>query len=195
MQNKQPFRNLIGFALTGVLAACGGGASNLENSLKLNDDPNSVLLMVRDVGGFVPVDFMVGQGPRLVLLRDGTLISPGPQIAMYPGPLLPNYQQSILDDETRLFVLEELDSIGFADITDEVNDEASDSVADAPNTVVTFYNQDGAHTLSVYALGLGAPVSDARVGILANLVDRLSQIGFAGGVQPYESDSIQVMAG
>ena len=45
-------------------------------------------------------------------------------------------------------------------------------------TVTTFYNQDGPHTFSVYALGIGSQVTDARVPILANLVEHLSQIGF-----------------
>ncbi len=54
-------------------------------------------------------------------------------------------------------MLEELDALGFADIESEVNDEAANMVADASTTVTTFYNQDGPHTFSVYALGIGQP--------------------------------------
>ena len=56
-----------------------------------------------------------------------------------------------------LFVLEELDALGFAEIESEVNNEAANMVADASTTVTTFYNQDGPHTFSVYALGIGQP--------------------------------------
>jgi hypothetical protein len=87
-------------------AACGTGEDNgLASTLKLNDDPESALVIVRDEGGFVPPDFMVRQGPRLILLRDGTLINQGPMIDIFPGPLLINYQQTQLDEETMLFVL------------------------------------------------------------------------------------------
>lgn len=180
--------------LTLALAACGGG-SGLESKLALNEDPSSVLLIVKDEGGFVPIEFLVGQGPRLVLLRDGTLITPGPQVEIYPGPLLGSYQQSQLDDEMILFVLEEIDALDFASIENEVNNEAANSVADASTTVVTFFNQDGTHIFSVYALGIGAQVGDARVGILANLINRLGEVGFGGGATQYEWDAIQVMAG
>lgn len=178
-----------------LLAACGQGTADLASALKLNDDPGSALLIVRDEGGFVPVDFQVRQGPRLVLLQDGTLITPGPQIDIFPGPLVPNYQQTRLDEEMRLFVLEELDALDFDAIGNESNDEAANSVADAPTTVTTFFNQDGTHTFSVYALGLGTQVDDGRVPILANLVQRLSDVGFSQASEPYVADSIQVMAG
>jgi hypothetical protein len=176
-----------------VLAAC--GEPGLADTLKLNDDPASVLLIVKDEGGFVPIEFIVGQGPRLVLLRDGTLIVSGPQIEIFPQPLLPNYQTIKLGEEDMLFVLEELDALGFAEIESEVNNEAANMVADASTTVTTFYNQDGQHTFSVYALGIGSQVTDGRVPVLANLVEHLSQIGFSQAGTPYEWQGLEVLAG
>ena len=176
-----------------VLAAC--GEPGLADTLKLNDDPASVLLIVKDEGGFVPIEFIVGQGPRLVLLRDGTLIVSGPQIEIFPQPLLPNYQSIQLGEEDMLFVLEELDALGFAEIESEVNNEAANMVADASTTVTTFYNQDGQHTFSVYALGIGSQVTDGRVPVLANLVEYLSQIGFSQAGTAYEWKGLEVLAG
>ena len=186
-------KTLFGLIILAI-AACGGG-SGLEETLELNEDPDSVLLIVRDEGGFVPVEFAVGQGPRLVLLRDGTLIAPGPQIEIFPQPLLPNYQSTHLDEETMLFVFEELDALGFPEIDVEMNDEAANMVADASTTVTTFYNQDGPHTFSVYALGIGGEITDARVPILANLVDQLTQTGFSGQSEPFQWDGLEVLAG
>ena len=177
-----------------VLAAC-GGEPGLADTLKLNDEPASVLLIVKDEGGFVPIEFIVGQGPRLVLLRDGTLIISGPQMEIFPQPLVPNYQSIKLGEEDMLFVLEELDALGFAEIESEVNDEAANMVADASTTVTTFYNQDGPHTFSVYALGIGGQVTDGRIPILANLVEYLSQIGFSQPGTPFEWQALEVLAG
>lgn len=188
---RKTLAGLIAAAL--VLSAC--GEPGLDDTLNLNDDPSSVLLIVKDEGGFVPVEFIVGQGPRLVLLRDGTLIVSGPQIEIFPQPLLPNYQSIQLGEEDMLFVLEELDALGFAEIESEVNNEAANMVADASTAVTTFYNQDGPHTFSVYALGIGSQVSDARVPILANLVEYLSQLGFSQPGTPYEWGALEVLAG
>jgi len=187
-------KTLIGFAVaTLFLTAC--GEPELADTLKLTDDPGSALLIVKDEGGFVPIEFIVGQGPRLVLLRDGTLIVTGPQIEIFPQPLLPNYQAIQLGEEDMLFVLEELDALGFTEIEDEFNNEAANMVADASTTVTTFYNQDGAHKFSVYALGIGTQVTDGRIPILANLVEQLSQIGFSQPGAAYEWEALEVLAG
>ena len=188
-------KTLIGLMTAAlVLSACGGDPG-LAGTLKLNDDPASVLLVVKDEGGFVPIEFIVGQGPRLVLLRDGTLIVSGPQIEIFPQPLVPNYQSIKLGEEDMLFVLEELDALGFAEIDSEVNNEAANMVADASTTVTTFYNQEGPHTFSVYALGIGSQVTDGRVPILANLVEHLSQVGFSQPGTAYEWQGLEVLAG
>ena len=94
-----------------------------------------------------------------------------------------------------LFVLEEFDALGFADIDSEVNNEAANMVADASTTVTTFYNQDGPHTFAVYGLGIGTQVTDGRVQVLANLVDHLSQMGFWQAGTAYEWEGLEVMAG
>jgi hypothetical protein len=187
-------KTLIGLTVaTLLLAAC--GEPGLTDSLKLNDDPASVLMIVKDEGGFVPIEFIVGQGPRMVLLRDGTLIVSGPQIEIFPQPLLPNYQAIQLGEDDMLFVLEELEALGFAEIEDEVNNEAANMVADASTTITTFYNQDGPHKFSVYALGIGTQVTDGRIPVLANLVEHLSQIGFSQPGAAYEWEGLEVMAG
>jgi hypothetical protein len=187
-------KTLIGLTVaTLFLTACGG--PGLADTLSLTDDPASVLLIVKDEGGFVPIEFIVGQGPRMVLLRDGTLIVSGPQIEIFPQPLLPNYQAIQLGEEDMLFVLEELDALGFTEIEDEVNNEAANMVADASTTITTFYNQDGPHRFSVYALGIGTQVTDGRVPILANLVEHLSQIGFSQPGAAYQWEALEVVAG
>ena len=49
---------------------------------------DQVVLRVADEGGFVPVDYMLSSMPSFSLYGDGTLITPGAQIDIYPGPAL-----------------------------------------------------------------------------------------------------------
>ena len=176
-----------------VLVACGASSAGLAEDLKLNEDPASILLSVTSAGGFVPIEFMVNQGPHLVLTRGGELIHQGPQIEIYPGPLLANWQVSQLDEESMLFVLEELDALNFDEIGQVENNDAT-GVADAPITTVRFYNQDGEHSFAVYALGISEDSTDSRVPILANLVDRLGAMTGSSSTS-YEPEAIQVVAG
>lgn len=189
----RPFKPVVLLALTLLLSACGASSGSLAEDLKLNEDPESILLSVTSAGGFVPIEFMVNQGPYLVLTRGGGLINQGPQIEIYPGPLLANWQVSQLDEESMLFVLEELDAIGFDEIGQVENDDAT-GVADAPITTVRFYNQDGEHSFAVYALGISEESTDSRVPILANLVDRLGTFSSSSSTT-YEPEAIQVVAG
>jgi hypothetical protein len=187
------FRSVSLVALAFVLLACGGSSANLADELILNEDPDSILLSVTSAGGFVPVEFMVNQGPHLVLTRGGQLIQKRPQIEIYPGPLLANWQASQLDEESMLFVLEELDALNFDEIGRVENNDAT-GVADAPITTVRFYNQDGEHSFAVYALGISEDSTDSRVPILANLVDRLGTMTGAPATS-YMPEMIQVVAG
>lgn len=187
------FKSVSVVALAFLLLACGGSSTNLSDELKLNEDPDSILLSVTSAGGFVPVEFMVNQGPHLVLTRGGQLIQQGPQIEIYPGPLLANWQVSQLDEESMLFVLEELDALNFDEIGQVENNDAT-GVADAPITTVRFYNQDGKHSFAVYALGISEDSSDERVPILANLVDRLGTMT-GTSITSYVPEMIQVVAG
>jgi hypothetical protein len=187
------FKSVGLLALCFLLLACAGSSANLADELNLNEDPDSILLSVTSAGGFVPVEFMVNQGPHLVLTRGGQLIHQGPQIEIYPGPLLANWQVSQLDEESMLFVLEELDALNFDEIGQVENNDAT-GVADAPITTVRFYNQDGEHSFAVYALGISEDSTDSRVPILANLVDRLGTMTGASATS-YMPEMIQVVAG
>jgi hypothetical protein len=174
-----------------LLSACGAGATNLD----LPDDPGALILVVEDVGGFAPLNFLLNRPPRFALTAGGDFVIQGPVIQIYPGPLLPNLQTGRLDEETFQFTLEEIEAIGLSEMTDEVDDEASSRVADATTTVVTFYDDNGAHRFSVYALGIGGPWQDERVGILENLVQTLEQTGFSTPTTVYQAERIQVYAG
>lgn len=178
-------------AATTALAACGSptGGSNLP------EDPGSPVLQIRSEGGFAPVDFVLGRGPTYTILADGRLIYEGPTIAIFPGPLLPNYQVTRIDERQMQLVLDLVDQMGLPRMELEVDDSAAAHVADATTEVVTYWDSNGEHVYSVYALGIdpnqtSAPATEA----FAELFDLIGDLS-SGESTPYEADRIRVVAG
>ncbi len=133
-------RRTLGFlmATTLGLSACGAATGGAE----LPADPDAPVIQVRTEGGFVPVEWILGQGPRYTLLADGRMISEGPVIAIYPEPLLPNYLVGEINPAQMSSVLELVDKIGLPDMDDEVDDTLSSFIADASTEVVTYWDPD-----------------------------------------------------
>ena len=149
-------RITAGFALAALaIAACGVDSGGID----LPDDGDTPILQVKSEGGFAPVEFILGQGPTYTLLANGRLISEGPVIAIHPGPLVPNYQVATINDDQMRSVLDMVSKIGLLEMIDEFDDTNTRTVADATTEVVTYWDENGAHRYSVYALGLVA--SDA----------------------------------
>ena len=53
---------------------------------------DDVVIEYAEVGGFMPRDFAFRQTPNVLISGDGRSFSPGAQIEIYPGPLLPAVQ-------------------------------------------------------------------------------------------------------
>jgi hypothetical protein len=181
-----------------LLFALAVGACNSEEGpvLTVPSDPQAVVLSVQSVGGFAPPEFLLSRVPRFTLLADGTLISEGPQIMLFPGPFLPSLQTSRIDEETLQGVLEYVEGIGFPDIDLERNDEAALFIADAPDDVVTYFDEGGEHVFSVYGLTIYEQFTDARVVQLRDLVRLLENASFATTpTGDYRGEVVQVIAG
>ena len=175
-----------------VLAACGFTGSE---ELVLPDDPDAPVLQVRGEGGLVPVEYLLGSGPHYTLLADGRLIHRGPSVGAYPGPLVTGYVVTSLDAETMNPILELVTEIGLPRIDFEYDDSAADRVMDAGNTVITYWDQNGQHVYSVYALGLGEFSSRRSTKAAEDLVTLLDRVAAAGPVEPYRPDRVRVLAG
>lgn len=171
-----------------ALGACGEPGSLVPPS------PDTVVLRVEDTGGFVPLESVVGHLPRFVLTSDGTLYLQGPQIEIYPGPLLPNIQTVHLDAASLNHILDLVRQAGLPDVTDERNVEATARVADATTTVITYQDKAGSHRFSVYALGILDVFSDPRVPRLATLVAALDEAGSRGAATGFRGSRLQVYA-
>lgn len=143
-----------------LLSACGdrsenGGSTDSDSESDVvghPDEPDELVLRVAVGGGFVPVEFNLTELPAFSMYGDGTIITPGPQIAIYPAPALPNLQQrQVTEDGIQMILSEALD----AGLKGPDRSLTNDRIADAPTTVFTVVTDTGTHTTSAYALGTG----------------------------------------
>jgi hypothetical protein len=204
----------VAIAAVAVLAsACGGLA---------NDDPGSggttgatgstgiqhptgadqLILGVAYEGGFVPYGYTLGSTPFWSLFGDGTLIVPGPQIEIYPGPALPNLTATPVSEEGIQAILEAARDAGLMDGDASYVDMC---IADAATTVFTT-SADGTTTVvSAYALGMGEPAgtcgnekdAEARAKLAAfqaKLTELRSWLpnGSVGTERPYDPTEMRV---
>jgi hypothetical protein len=190
-------RTIITIILLALLAAACGTDEGADTTVTTQppgttaapDGPARMLLMVSNEGGFVPLEIALNQAPSYTLLTDGTLIFQGPVPAIFPGPLLPNFQQVKLSADQMDDIQVLIDAIGLSEFTDYVNDDANNFVADANTTVATYVDDAGvAHRMSVYALGIQQEMPDelANLMLLTEKLDSFTYEGPAG--EPFVSD-------
>lgn len=172
-----------------ILSACGADGSGGV----IPDDGDEPVLQVTYEGGFAPVEANLGHGPRYTLLADHRLIYEGPVIATYPGPLLPNYLVTKVDDEDVSTLMDLVEMIGLPGIDHEIDNSRAAMVADATTDVVTYWDANGSHTYGVYALGI-EPKPEPRAQTFVDLVDQLGDLATTDA-SPYEPDRVRVIAG
>lgn len=185
---------VIAFSLTAI--ACGSDSGDSPGTPTLPSDPDAVVLTVGFEGGFAPVDQIYDPLPQYVLFADARLVYQGPQAAIFPGPKLPNLQVVQLDDDQMFEVLQLVDDVGLPEMTDERDDNLDDAgnVADAPDTVFTYYDDNGEHRYAVYALGITDTPTQARNAAaldLTALLDELTVTAQSAG--EYEIDRLHVV--
>lgn len=151
---------LLVVALVATACSAAGGAPSGSPSAKPLDS-DQVVFRVSWEGGFVPVEAILGRLPTIVVYGDGRVITQGPQLAIYPGPLMPNLQEHTLSAAAldRLIELARANDLLKTIHYDFVG------IADAPDTVLEI-NLDGqAYRVSAYALGEAGLDTDASSGL------------------------------
>jgi len=144
-------------ALSFTAIACGTDATgDSAGTTTIPPDPDTVVLTVGFEGGFAPIDAIYDPLPSYVLFADGRLVYEGPTAAIFPGPLLPNLQVAELDNNQTADVMALIDEVGLPQTTDERDENLDDAgnVADAPDTVFTYFDENGNHRYAIYALGI-----------------------------------------
>ena len=153
-------------AAAAVLAsACGGvgdGGSGSSGStggtgaggIAHPSGADEVVLRVAYEGGFVAPEYTLASTPFWSLFGDGTLIVPGPQIEIYPGPALPNLLATPIAPNGVQAILRAARDAG---LMDGDATYGNDCIADAATTVFTTNAGDQTSVVSAYALDVGEP--------------------------------------
>ena len=116
--------------------------------------PDDEILNYSELSGFTTMEYAFQQPPMVLISGDGRVFTTGPQIAIYPGPALPNIQVGTITEEAVQQLLSIADDDGlFAEI--DYTEESL--VADASTATVTI-NVDGTSWVhAAYALGMDEP--------------------------------------
>jgi len=157
---------------------------------------DALVLRVKHEGGFVPAERLVGRIPRISVYGDGRVITEGPQIAVYPGPALPNMQVQQIDAAKLDQLVEQAVAAGVGSGADL----GRPGVADAPTTVIAVRTAEGMRSVSVEALNEAVPDDpqlteahrQARAK-LAGFVEQLAELG-ATASEPYRAQTLAALA-
>jgi hypothetical protein len=145
-------------SLGSLLAACanaptggaGDGGSGTQIPYPVGAD--RLVLRISQGGGFIAPSYQLTALPMVSLFGDGSLVTPGAQPDIYPGPAVPAIAQVRLSVEAIQQVLQAAIDAGLERDRD-LTDLGSVGIADAATTTFTLAVDDQTHTTNVYALG------------------------------------------
>lgn len=213
-------RRLLGLSLVALIAvACSGSgaagtggasadpsASGSSAGIAYPTGKDDLVLRFRYVGGFAPPSAHLMDMPVVSVYGDGTVIVPGPQIMIYPGPALPNLQRATISPAGMQVLLAAARDAGL--LGPDAHYDLG-GIMDASTAEFTLNAEGRIHTVSAYALmesggrepempGTNDPaVADARarlslfqgqLGSLEALLD--TEIG---PWTPFEPDAVQLL--
>lgn len=156
-------------------------STNVPDGIQHPDGAGDVVFEYAEVGGFTTREFAFQRIPSLLVSGDGRVFTPGAQIAIYPGPMLPAIQvQTITPEGIQRLLAAARDAGLFADV-----DYSEDTnVADATTAQVVINADGSSWTHAAYALGFApfggdeqSPQRQALSEFLARLGDLPSLVG------------------
>lgn len=147
-----------GLVVLSLAAACGNESTGDAGApLERPTGAGEVVVQVLVDGGFVPPEVALATVPATTVLGDGTVVTPAPTLAIYPGPALAPLQAATVDAATVDGLVARAAKLG---LLAGALDFGRPPVADAPNTTVTIVAGGQAQRHVAAALG----ISDEAVG-------------------------------
>lgn len=185
-------------ALLALAAACAQNSGGVAPEPAADQlDSNDVALRVEYTGGFLTPAMIAGRLPIVTVYGDGRVISQGPQIAIYPGPALPNVEVRRIDAATVTQLVDKAVTAGVG----KTADFGQPGVADAPTTRFTVLTDGGHVTTEVYALseaGESNDLTEQQNAARAKFRDLFTELtGMpekSGTAQPYEPAALAAYA-
>jgi hypothetical protein len=155
-----------------------------------------LVLRVEYTGGFLSPSVLVARMPILSVYADGRVLAEGPVEAIFPGPALPNVQETTIDQGAVQDLVDQAMAAGVA----ETSDLGSPPVADAPSTRFTVVTADETYQREVYALSEtpleGGGLTPDQAAARAKLTDLFTTLTdtVAGASESYEPDAVAAIA-
>ncbi|HEV7965008.1 MAG TPA: hypothetical protein VGP57_20870 [Actinoplanes sp.] len=156
---------------------------------------DQLVLRVEQTGGFAGPGARIGQLPTVSVYGDGRVITQGPQIAIYPGPALPN----LLVQQASPATVDGLVAKG-RQLAAAAPDLGRPGVADASTTRITVSGR----TIDAYALQEApsndtalTPAQQAARAKLTAFVEQLTGLPGTKGMpeaQPYQAEAVAVLS-
>jgi hypothetical protein len=182
---------LLAVSILLVVSACGGGTDTGPSTTSpvgtWDRSPTAPLVVIETFGGFVPVEVSLGQMPEMAIYGDGTIITQGPTIAIWPGPALPNLVAGKLDDNTIQSILDRAQSSG---VLSPLEDYGTANVADAGTTRITINAGNQRFVSEIYALGIGGFGGETPGMTSAQLTARKGAAAFIDFVRTFADTAV-----
>jgi len=163
MSSGHRFAMLALVAVVAVVAVgCTGPGAGATHSPSAEPSPSTttgeisyptgaddLVLRFRYVGGFAPPSAHLMDLPVVSVHGDGSVIVPGPQIAIYPGPTLPNLQRATITPAGMQILLAAARDAGLLGLDAHYD---LGGIMDASTAEFTLNAEGRIHTVSAYAL-------------------------------------------
>ena len=145
---------------------------------------DEVVVSYAELGGFTTREFAFGQPPAVLIAGDGRLFSPGAQIEIYPGPLLPAVQVQTITEADIQQILAAADQ---ADLFADVDYATDTNIADASTATVTISANGETWVHEAYALSIDGPDTTDPMPerqALSEFISLLRSVGDTAGDEP-----------
>jgi hypothetical protein len=190
--------SLLVIAVVATACSVAAGAAPSGSPSGKPVDPDQVVFRATWEGGFVTPESLLARLPIVVVYADGRVITQGPQIDIYPGPLMPNLQEQTLSADALARLIQIARD---KDLLKTIH-YGMPGIADVPDTVLEI-NVDGqSYRISASALGHDAPgagdVDTEGRAALQGFIDALTGIpagDFVDEEHPFEITGLRVYAG
>jgi hypothetical protein len=172
-----------------VAAGCGdGGTEATGGQPSRPTGVDEVVVQVVVAGGFVPREVALGTVPATTVLGDGTVITPAPVMAIYPGPAVAPLQAVMVDAATVDRLVGRAEALG---LLGPPLDFGRPGVADAPTTTVRIAARGKVHEHAAYAMGMAEEsTSSANRRALRDFLAAVEQL--PPGTGPWQPAAIAV---